>query len=122
VPRDAIVTPLGGFDSTKTLEVQYPAANAVSASYSFPKTFIAVVQLLYAAFTLGRASGGQITEYGYAAFGLTVTPYPLMSLVNLAGGLVTPSYPALYLISSSVMEEAKIRGSILTVLLVHFAR
>jgi hypothetical protein len=115
VPRDAIVSPLGGYDSAETPEVQYPAANVVSASYSFPKAFIAIVQLLYAAFTLFRSSGGQITEYGYAAFGLTVTPYALMSLINLIGGLVTPSYPAgaaLYLISSSVMGEAKVWDSI----------
>ena len=111
VPRDAVISPLGGLDSKRTLEAQYPAANTVSASHSFLKASIAVLQLLYAAFTLGRSFNGQIMEYGYASFGLTVTPYALMSLINLIGGLVTPTYPALYLIHSSVMEEAKMRGS-----------
>jgi hypothetical protein len=35
-----------------------------------------------------------------------------MSLINLVGGLVTPSYPTLYIVHSSVMDEARDRGSI----------
>jgi hypothetical protein len=34
-----------------------------------------------------------------------------MSLINLAGNLLTPDYQALYLVSSSVMDEAKLRGA-----------
>ena len=50
--------------------------------------------------------GDQIQRYGYAAFGLTVAPYLLMSIVNLLGTMLTPDYPCLYLVSSEVMDEA----------------
>lgn len=35
-----------------------------------------------------------------------------MSLVNLVGGLVTPSYPTLFLVHSSIMDEARNRESV----------
>jgi hypothetical protein len=89
-----------------------PWSHEISATYSFPKAFIAVVQLLYASFTLYSSFGSQIETYGYAAFGLTVTPYALMSLINLIGGWVTPSYPAIYFVRSSILDEAAKRGSV----------
>jgi hypothetical protein len=47
----------------------------LSSSYSFVRATIAIVQILYAATTLYKATNGpQIAQYGYAAFGLTVTP------------------------------------------------
>ena len=53
--------------------------------------------------------GDQIQCYGYAAFGLTVTPYLLMSIVNLLSTILTPDYSAMYLVSSEAMEEARRR-------------
>jgi hypothetical protein len=35
-----------------------------------------------------------------------------MSFVNLVGNLVTPSYDALYLVSSPILEEAAAEGGI----------
>ena len=46
----------------------------------------------------------------YAAFQLTLIPYGLMSVVNILCGLVTPSYSAVYMVNSTVMEEARGRG------------
>jgi hypothetical protein len=83
--------------------------NTVSSSYSLPKGIVAIAQVLYATTTLYRARGDQIAQYGYAAFGLTVIPYTLMSIVNLVGTLVTPEYPALYMLVSDVMAEASRR-------------
>lgn len=80
-------------------------------SYNFPQALIAVVQLVHATFTLLDSFGGQIHRYGFAAFGLTVTPYALMSFINLLGGLLTPKYSSLYLVRTSVMLEAIGRGS-----------
>lgn len=112
VPRDAVVHPWSWSSSGGPHTTQYPSAHEISATYSFPKAFIAVVQLICASFTLYESFGNQITKYGYAAFGLTVTPYALMSLVNLLGSLLTPSYPALYLVHSSVLDEARDRDSV----------
>lgn len=82
----------------------------VAGSYSIPKAVIAIVQLSYALVTLYQSRGKQIQHYGYAAFALTAVPYALMSLINLAGNLVTPDYQALYLVGSEVMDEAIRRG------------
>jgi hypothetical protein len=39
-------------------------------------------------------------------------PYGLMSLLNILCGILTPSYPAVYMVKSSVMEEAMRRGGV----------
>jgi len=81
----------------------------LSTSYSFSKALTAIVQVIFASITLYRSRGDQIARYGYAAFGLTVVPYLVMSVVNLFGNLVTPEYPSLFLISSDIMDEASRR-------------
>ena len=63
-------------------------------------------QLAFAVTTIYRTRGDQTKQYGYAAFGLTVTQYALMSLINLLGNLICPQYPALYLVRSKEMDEA----------------
>ena len=68
-------------------------------------------QLVFAVTTIYRAQGDQTTRYGYAAFGLTVTQYALMSPINLLGNLVCPQYPALYLVRSKEMDEAIEEGA-----------
>src|SRR5579871_6321287 len=56
----------------------------LSSSYSITKTVIAIIQILYATFTLYKATKGpQIKQFGYAAFGLTVVPYVSSSYSNL---------------------------------------
>lgn len=52
-----------------------------------------MVQIVFGMSTLYRTKGNQIERYGYAAYGLTVTPYALMSILNLAGNLMRPDYP-----------------------------
>jgi hypothetical protein len=78
----------------------------LSSRLSLGKGIIAVLQLIFSSVTIYKTRGDQITRYGYAAFGLTVTPYMLMSLVNLVGTMVTPDYTHVYLVSSECMEEA----------------
>ena len=85
--------------------------HAISSDYSLTKALAAIIQLLFALATLYEASGPQIDHYGYAAFALTVAPYALMSLVNLTSTALTPTYPALYMVDSDIMEEARRRGS-----------
>jgi hypothetical protein len=81
-------------------------SNEISSSYSFIKGLFAVLQTFFASATLYRTRGDQLQRYGYAAFGLTVTPYLVMSVVNLFGTILTPDYPVVYLVESEVMSEA----------------
>jgi hypothetical protein len=61
-------------------------------------------------FTLYRARGNQIERFGYAAFGLTVAPYAVVSVLNLLGSGLCPEFAALYMVESLIMKEAAKRG------------
>jgi hypothetical protein len=98
VPRNATVEEL---ESTTPVKLPY--------SYSWVKGATAFLQALYAIFTLYNSRGNQIDLYGYAAFGLTVVPYVVMSVLNLFANIVTLSYSKLYLVESEVMKEAEQR-------------
>ena len=93
-------------DSTSESPVSTPK---LSSSFNLVKGIAAMLQLLYTSFTLYHTNGGQLNQYGFAAPGLTVLPYAVMSGLNLLANLVTPSYPTLYLVRSKVMEEAERR-------------
>lgn len=77
----------------------------ISSSHNVPQVVVALVQVVYAAITLYRTKGDQLNHYGYAAFGLTVLPYLVMSIVNLLGNLATPTYPTLYLVDSHELQD-----------------
>lgn len=79
----------------------------ISWSYSFAKGLIALFQALYACATLYETRGDQIKRYGYAAFGLTVAPYLVMSIINLLGTILTPDYSTVFMVESEIMEEAR---------------
>jgi hypothetical protein len=81
----------------------------IANSYNFLGALVALGQALYASFTLYQTQGGQTAKYGYAAFGLTVTPFVVMSIINLLGNVLAPKYSALYMVDSSVMIEAQRR-------------
>ena len=81
----------------------------LSSSFNLVKGMVALMQLLYASFTLFRTTKGEVDQYGFAAPGLTVIPYAIMSALNLVASLVAPHYPTLYLVRSKVMEEAERR-------------
>jgi hypothetical protein len=92
-----------------TVEELQPTPMKLSYSYSWIKGAAAFLQALYAIFTLYDSRGAQIDLYGYAAFGLTVVPYAVMSVLNLFANIVTPSYSTIYLVESEVMKEAEQR-------------
>lgn len=85
----------------------------LSNNYNILKPGVSLGQAIFAAFTLYRTKGDQLNVYDYAAFGLTVAPYALMSIVNLLGSLSCPEDPALYLIDSEPMQEAQECGGFL---------
>ncbi|KAI5843659.1 hypothetical protein BZA05DRAFT_178381 [Tricharina praecox] len=91
---------------------QAPNGVRISSSYNALKIVIAVGQSISSAIILYRTRGAQIERYGYSAFGLTVIPYAMMSIVNLVGSLLTPEYPTLYLVSSREMDEARACGGL----------
>jgi hypothetical protein len=82
----------------------------LSYNYSLVKILASFGQAIYAIFTLYRARGDQISQFGYAAFGLTVAPYAIVSVLNLLGSLLCPEFPAIYMVKSSIMKEARRRG------------
>lgn len=83
----------------------------IACSYIISKPLVAIIQLIYGSLTIYRTRGDQVKQYGYAAFGLTVTPYIIMSFVNLCASLLAPSYSHMYLVSSDVSEEAQRRDN-----------
>jgi hypothetical protein len=76
-------------------------------SFNFPKPLVGLFQAVWAIVTIYRAQGDQISQYGYAAFGLTVVPYAFMSILNAIGNLLTPTYPSLLLIRTPMMDQAE---------------
>lgn len=101
VPRDAKLVPPPNTENQANSEI--------ACNYNALKSLVALGQSIYAITTLYGTRGDQIDQYGYAAFGLTVAPYAIMSLINLIGGMVTPQYPCLYMVESSIMDEAQSR-------------
>ena len=100
----AIVGPKSKFVDN---DIGDPAA-AIALSYNLNAItiLIAIGQLAFSVTTLYRTKGDQINRYGYAAFGLTVTQYALMSLMNLLGNLICPQFPTMYVVKSEEMENA----------------
>jgi len=79
---------------------------SLSSNYSMIRVLVSIAQLLFGVYVLVRARGNQVQRYGYAAPGLSVSPYVGMSLLNLLGNLVCPVYPCLYQAHSKWTDEA----------------
>lgn len=99
LPKDAPVTP--GTEASLF---------ALSTTSSFSQGFIAMLQLLFASYTLAKTDRNQLSRYGYAAYGLTVLPFLMMSFLNLLSSLLNPAYHYVYLIDSETLWEARLRG------------
>jgi len=91
-------------------EFEATSFHKISSSQSHLKSCIAICQLLFSCFTLYHTRGNQIQLYGYAAFGFTVVPYAVMSVVNLVSNLLVPHYPTLYLVRTPLMNQAEEAG------------
>jgi hypothetical protein len=82
----------------------------LQTSYSLASGVISIVQIFSACSALYQSRGYQIEAYGYAAFGFTVTPYLVMSFLNLLANCFTPTFPKLCLVHTEIMDEAISRG------------
>ncbi|KAF2000613.1 hypothetical protein P154DRAFT_598655 [Amniculicola lignicola CBS 123094] len=100
----AIIPPSAQFTASSKTTIE------IASTYNFVKVLAALAQTGYASLTLYRSRGDQIERFGYAAFGLTVAPYAVMSVMNLIGNLCRPDYASLYLVDTSIMDEARRRG------------
>jgi hypothetical protein len=78
----------------------------LACNYSMTKVIAAIVQIIYASYELYQARGLQVERYGYAAFSLTVTPYLLMSFLNLIATACEPQYPAVYIVRFREFERS----------------
>ena len=71
------------------------------------KGLASIAQLVFSSITLYRTRGPQIQQYGYAAFGLSVFPYALMSLVNLVVIIIIGEYSTIFVLRTAILEEAR---------------
>lgn len=93
VPADARFTDEGG-----------PHLRLCS-NYSVVAIAVGLAQTLFGIATLYNTRGDQVERFGYAAFGLTVAPYALMSVLNGIAALCMPNYPSLFLVESRVLTH-----------------
>lgn len=78
--------------------------------YNIVKVLFSLVQAVAGSITVYRARGNQIQQYGYGAFGLSVVPYILMSVVNIIASFICPEFPTLYLVHSPDLDDAREAG------------
>lgn len=101
------------FDVCELTRLDQPKQYMDIATSSSPVTVaVGLYQIIYGAATLYLARGDQIQLYGYASFSLTVIPYILMTALNLFAQLLTEDYPALYMLETDIMSEARKRGGL----------
>lgn len=97
--------------SISSLQKRRPTSKTrIASAHNFPRILFSITQTVSGGYSLFKARGSQIERYGYAAFGLTVVPYIVISIVNLIGSLLTSEYETVYLVHSSIMDEMIERG------------
>ena len=73
---------------------------------------VGIAQVIFSSITIYRARGDQIEKYGYAAYGLSVYPYALMSVANLLKLLVCGRYPYAYVLRTDTLVEEEKKGGV----------
>ena len=86
-------------------ETKSETATSIACSYSLAKALVAVLQALFVVNTLYATKGSQIDRFGYAAFGLTIVPYAVTTVVNLIANVICPEYPAMYVVSNQTLRD-----------------
>ncbi|KAL8919468.1 MAG: hypothetical protein Q9208_006753 [Pyrenodesmia sp. 3 TL-2023] len=84
----------------------------LASTHDVPRILFSLIQTISGGYQLYKARGSQIERYGYAAYGLTVLPYMMVSIINLIGSLLTSEYESIYLVHSNIMDEMKGRGGL----------
>ena len=73
---------------------------------------VGIAQVIFSVIAIYRARGDQIEKYGYAAYGLSVYPYALMSVANLTKLAVCGRYPFAYILRTATLVEAEKNGGV----------
>ena len=73
---------------------------------------VGIAQVISSSITIYRARGDQIERYGYAAYGLSVYPYVLMSVANLIKLGFCGRYPYAYVLRTATLVEAERNGGV----------
>ena len=82
-------------------------SNVISCDYNFVKIAASLAQIIAGGLTVYQASKAQFAAFGFTQSSLTVIPYVLMSLTNLAANITCPNYATLYLVETDLLEEAR---------------
>jgi hypothetical protein len=82
LPRNSKIRPYGSPVLTNHLSSNSHAEVHIPVSFSVTQPLIAIYQAAAAGWTLYKARGDQLDQFGYTAFALTVTPYLMMSIIN----------------------------------------
>ncbi|KAL8809342.1 MAG: hypothetical protein Q9223_003143 [Gallowayella weberi] len=97
---------------SRLLGVNHSPNIKLASTHDVPRILFSIIQTVFGGYTLYKARGDQIERYGYAAFGLTVLPYMMVSTINLLGSLLSSEYETVYLVHSAIMDEMKERGGL----------
>lgn len=84
-----------------------PQETQLASNRNLVRIIASCVQVVFGVITLYRTRGLQIERFGYAAYGLTVFPYALMSLINLCANILQPDYPAMYIVDSQFLDTLR---------------
>jgi hypothetical protein len=87
-------------------------SNVISCDYNFVKIVASLAQIIAGGLTVYQASKAQFAAFGFTQSSLTVIPYVLMSLTNLAANITCPNYSTLYLVETDLLEEARSLGAV----------
>ncbi|KAL8668879.1 MAG: hypothetical protein Q9168_006511 [Polycauliona sp. 1 TL-2023] len=97
---------------SRLLGVNHTPDIKLASTHDVPRILFSIIQTAMGGYSLYRAGGTQIERYGYAAYGLTVLPYMMVSVINLIGSLLSSEYETVYLVHSAIMDEMKLRGGL----------
>jgi hypothetical protein len=86
------------------------AETKISCSQNTLQIITSIIQLAVSSITIYHTRGPQLDRYGYASFGLSVIPFTFMSFVNFICVGSTGSYPSLFMLQTSTLQEAKRRS------------
>lgn len=115
IPKDLKVYPRTPYSDNaipRLFSKKTHSGTHLASAHDFPRILFSIVQTVSGATALYKARGSQIERYGFAAFGLTVLPYIVISIINFLGALVTSEYETMFLVYSSLVDEMVSRGGI----------
>ncbi|EPT02117.1 hypothetical protein FOMPIDRAFT_1118799 [Fomitopsis schrenkii] len=85
-------------EDTKNLKIHHPPG--------VTNVLLSVFQIIFASFTLYFTPSDQIPRWGYAAYGLSVFPYALMSVLNLLCAGYVGSYTCGQVLRTPILQES----------------